>query len=48
MKWLNLATWQDSAERDAYALWREYVARNMNRADVAEGERLARAWTRRP
>jgi len=27
IKWLTLAAAQDSAERDAYALWREYVAR---------------------
>ena len=43
-KWLTLATAQSSAEHDAYALWREYVARQMSQGDVAEGERLARAW----
>jgi len=44
--WLTLATTQSSAEHDAYALWREYVARQMSQGDVAEGERLARAWQR--
>jgi len=46
IKWLTLATTQSSAEYDAYALWREYVARQMTQGDVAEGERLARAWQR--
>ena len=46
IKWLTLATAQSSAEHDAYALWREYVARHMTQGDVAEGERLARAWQR--
>jgi TPR repeat protein len=46
IKWLTLATTQSSAEHDAYALWREYVARQMTQGDVAEGERLARAWQR--
>ena len=46
IKWLTLATAQSSAEHDAYALWREYVARQMSQGDVAEGERLARAWQR--
>jgi TPR repeat protein len=27
IKWLTLAMSQRSAEHDAYALWREYVAR---------------------
>ena len=48
VKWLSLATWQDAPEHDAYALWREYVAREMDRNAVADGERLARAWSRRP
>jgi uncharacterized protein len=46
IKWLTLATAQSSAEHDAYALWREYVARQMSQEDVTEGERLARAWQR--
>jgi uncharacterized protein len=46
IKWLTLATSQPSPEHDAYALWREYVARQMSQGDVAEGERLARAWQR--
>jgi TPR repeat protein len=46
IKWLTLATTQSSAEHDAYALWREYVARQMTQGDVAEGDRLARAWRR--
>ena len=46
IKWLTLAASQRSAEHDAFALWREYIARQMNRAAVAEGERLARAWQR--
>ena len=46
IKWLTLAMSQSSAEHDAYALWREYVARQMSQGDVAEGERLARAWQR--
>jgi TPR repeat protein len=44
IKWLTLATAQTSPERDAYALWRDYVAGEMSQADVAEGERLAREW----
>ena len=46
VKWLSLATWQSSPEHDAYAMWREYVAREMKSADVAEAERLAREWRR--
>lgn len=46
VKWLSLATWQNAAERDAHAMWREYVARQMNSADVTEAERLAREWRR--
>jgi uncharacterized protein len=46
IKWLTLAAAQRSADHDAYALWREYVAHQMSEADVAEGERRARAWQR--
>jgi hypothetical protein len=46
IKWLNLASAQRAPEHEAYALWREWIARQMNPADVAEGDRLARTWRR--
>jgi TPR repeat protein len=46
VKWLNLAIWQNSPEHEAYALWREYVTQQMNSADIAEADRLAREWRR--
>jgi uncharacterized protein len=46
IKWLSLAAAQNAPEHEAYALWREWIARQMNAADVVEGDRLARAWRR--
>jgi TPR repeat protein len=48
IKWLTLAAGQDSPERKAYALWRAYAARQTSRAEIAEGEQLARLWTKAP
>jgi len=45
VKWLSLAAAsQNAPEHEAYAVWREWIARQMTPADVAEGDRLARAW----
>jgi len=48
IKWLTLAAASDSPDRDAYELWREYVSHRVRPDVVAEGERLARAWTKAP
>jgi hypothetical protein len=43
-KWLTLAIRQQPAERDAFALWRDFVARDMTPAQVAEGQHRASEW----
>jgi TPR repeat protein len=43
LKWLTLAVRQQSPEHDAYALWRDEVARNMTPAQIADAEKLASA-----
>jgi len=48
LKWLTLAAAQPSPERDAYAVWKTYVAREMSAADIAEAERQAHSWSRAP
>ena len=44
LKWLTLAVRQQSAEHEAYALWRDEVARGMTPDRIAEAERQTTTW----
>jgi len=41
LKWLTLALRQQPPERDAYAVWRDEIARAITPAQIAKAEQLA-------
>jgi TPR repeat protein len=45
LKWLTLAVRQQPPERDAYALWRDEVARQMTADQIADAGKRAAAWS---
>jgi uncharacterized protein len=47
LKWLTLAVRQPSADRDAYVLWRDEVARNLTPSQMADAEKRAGEWRSR-
>lgn len=46
-KWLTLAIRQQPPESEAYSLWRDFIARDMNASQIAEAEQRANEFRAR-